>query len=606
LHGAMDGIAAAEAIRKQADIPVIYLTALTDEATLERAKKTLPYGYIPKPLQGIKLKTTIEMALYRHHVESRMKMSEAKFHSLFENSQETIFIADANHRLLEINPAGLKLFGYAHDEILNSKMERLYFNPADYHTVLAALNDSRGTPEFEVELKKKDGSPMTCLQTIQVLVDEKGGISGFQGIILDISGRKQIEAALRKSEENFRLSLAESPLGVRIATAAGETIYANRALLDFYGYNSVAELNQIPLKERYTPKSYGEYKKRKKTRANDRFGPGEYEVGIVRKDGKVRNLQVFRKAILWNGTEHFQTLYRDITESRHWMETFQKFEKTIRGQKMLLDQQSSSVEELIKRLTRSREELGASYRELKAKKDDLVRSEKLAFTGRIAAGIAHEIRNPLTNVILSLRQLKKSEKIKPGVLKYAEIMERNTKRIEYLISELLNCARPVKLNLQPSDIHLLIKDILNIHKVRLKAQHITLALNLAAHPAILVFDKEQLGRVMLNLIANAIEAMGSRGRLSLSTRIEKKNFLIKIQDTGRGIPEKNLIKVFDPFFSTKKGGTGLGLSTCQNIVTSHGGMIEVESAWKKGSVFSISLPIEAKLPDRKENRKKGP
>jgi PAS domain S-box-containing protein len=177
LHGEMDGIAAAEAIRKQADIPVIYLTALTDEATLERAKKTLPYGYIPKPLQEIKLKTTIEMALYKHHFELRLKMSEAKFRSLFENSRETIYIADADHRLLEINPAGLKLFGYAHEEMMNSKIEKLYFNPAGYRTVLAALNESHDTSEFEVELKKKDGSPMTCLQTMQVLMDEKGAAS---------------------------------------------------------------------------------------------------------------------------------------------------------------------------------------------------------------------------------------------------------------------------------------------------------------------------------------------------------------------------------------------------------------------------------------------
>ncbi|MCX6553674.1 MAG: ATP-binding protein, partial [Candidatus Aminicenantes bacterium] len=405
-----------------------------------------------------------------------------------------------------------------------------------------------------------------------------------------------------KTEENFRRSMDESPLGVRIVTAAGETIYANRVLLDFYGYKSVAELNQIPLRERYTTKSYGEYKKRRKIRESGKFGPSEYEISIVRKNGEVRDLQVYRKAILWNGEKQFQALYRDISESKHWLEKFKEFEKTIQGQKMLLDQQSSSVEELIERLTRSREELGASYRELKAKKDDLVRSEKLAFTGRMAAGIAHEIRNPLTNVILSIRQIKKDEKIKPEVLKYAEIMERNTNRIEYLITELLNCARPVKLNLQPWDIHLLIKDILNVHKVRLKTQKIKVTLNLAARPSILPFDKEQLGRVFLNLIANAIEAMRKDGKLSITTKREKKKFIIKIQDNGSGIPEKDLIKVFDPFFSTKKGGTGLGLSTCQNIVASHGGLIEVESAWRKGSVFSVSLPSEPKPPVRKENR----
>ncbi|MCG2811932.1 MAG: ATP-binding protein [Candidatus Aminicenantes bacterium] len=409
--------------------------------------------------------------------------------------------------------------------------------------------------------------------------------------------RKQIEETLRKSEENFRHSLDDSPLGVRIVTAKGETIYANRQLLDFYGYDSVAELNQTPLRERYTPQNYGEFKKRRKARKQGNEGPREYEIAIVKKNGEIRHLQVFRKAVLWNGEKQFQVLYRDVTESKHWLEKFRGFKKTIHGQKLLLAQQSSSVEELIKRLTRSNADLERAYETLKAKKDELVRSEKLAFTGRMAAGIAHEIRNPLTNVILSIRQLKKSEKIKPKGLKYAAIVEKNTNRIEYLITELLNCARPIKLNLQLWDIHLLIKDILNIHKVRFKTQRIKVIKNLTVHPSILFFDKEHLGRVLLNLIANAIEAMRPGGNLSIVTKKGKSDFVIKIQDNGSGIPEKNLIKVFDPFFSTKKRGVGLGLSTCQNIVTSHGGLIEVESTWRKGSTFSVSLPLEPKRPD---------
>ena len=338
--------------------------------------------------------------------------------------------------------------------------------------------------------------------------------------------RKQIEKTLRKSEINFRRSLDDSPLGVRVVSAAGETIYANRQLLDFYGYDSVAELNQTPLRERYTPQSYGEFKKRRKARKQGNEGPSEYEIGIVKKNGEVRHLQVFRKPVLWNGEQQFQVLYRDVTESKHWLEKFRGFKKTIHGQKLLLAQQSSSVEELIKRLTRSNADLERSYETLKAKKDELVRSEKLAFTGRMAAGIAHEIRNPLTNVILSIRQLKKSEKIKPEGLKYAAIVEKNTNRIEYLITELLNCARPIKLNLQLRDIHLLIKDILNIHKVRLKTQRIKVIKNLTVHPSVLLFDKEQLGRVLLNLIANAIEAMRPGGDLSIVSKRGKSDFVI--------------------------------------------------------------------------------
>ena len=416
-----------------------------------------------------------------------------------------------------------------------------------------------------------------------------------------LQARKRVEEALRREKENFQHSLDNSPLGVRIVSADGDTLYANRAILDMYGFDSLEELRKTSVKKRYTQEAYVEFQKRMKMRQSGETGPTSYEIGIMRKNGEVRHLQVFRKEILWDGEKRFQTLYRDITEEKKREEILREFEATIQGQKLLLDQQSSSVKDLIDRLTRSREELGASYEVLKANKDDLVRSEKLAFTGRMASGVAHEIRNPLTNIILSVRQLIKDDKIKPEGLKYAEIVERNTKRIEYLIAELLNCARPIKLNLQPWDVHLVIEDVLTTQKVRLRTQRIKVLKNPTPHPSLLLVDKEYLGRVLLNIIINAMEAMPSGGHLSIATKKEKGRFIIKIRDNGRGIPEKNLIKIFDPFFSTKEQGPGLGLSTCQNIVTSHGGQIEVESEWRKGSVFSICLPLEPKPAAGEEN-----
>jgi len=416
-----------------------------------------------------------------------------------------------------------------------------------------------------------------------------------------LHARKRAEETLRRMEENFRRSLDDSPLGVRVVTAAGKTLYANRELLDYYGFDSVEEIDNKPLKERYTPQSYAEFQIRNQARERGEFGPREYEIAIVGKNGEIRHLQVFRKEVFWNGEKQFQALYRDITEEKKRGEILRRFEATIEGQKTLLEQQSSSVEELIGRLTHSREELAALYEALKANKDDLVRSEKLAFTGRMAASIAHEIRNPLTNIVLSLRQLKKYGKIKPEGLHYTEIMERNSKRIEYLVAELLNCARPIKLNLQSWDIHRIIEDVLNLLKIRLTTHRIKVIKNLTPHPSILLADKEYLGRVFLNILGNAIEAMPHGGALSINTKIEKGHFLTKIKDNGEGISEKNLIRIFDPFFSTKKGGVGLGLSTCQNIVTSHGGLIEVESAWRKGSTFVVSLPLEPEPVDRAEN-----
>ena len=127
------------------------------------------------------------------------------------------------------------------------------------------------------------------------------------------SDRKQAEEELLKSEENFRRSLDDSSLGVRISTSGAETIYVNQAMLDIYGYDSVAEMKRMPVKERYAPQSYAEYKIRKEKRERGELDPSQYEISIVRKNGEVRHLQAFRKEILWNGVKQAQIIYQDIT-----------------------------------------------------------------------------------------------------------------------------------------------------------------------------------------------------------------------------------------------------------------------------------------------------
>jgi len=263
-----------------------------------------------------------------------------------------------------------------------------------------------------------------------------------------------------------------------------------------------------------------------------------------------------------------------------------------------LRKSEQKLKELVAKTTRSQEELKASYIELRMSKDDLVRSEKLAYTGRIAASIAHEIRNPLTNVSMSVRQLRKGGRIKPEGLRHSEIIERNVERINFLITELLNCARPAKLNPAPCDIHRVIKDALISNKNKIRAQRIKTVKLFSAKASILKIDKEHMGRVLLNLITNAVDAMPGGGNLTISTEINRDRVLIKVQDSGVGIPEKDVIKIFDPFFSTKSQGVGLGLTTCYGIVVSHGGTIEVKSKWREGTTFIISLPVEHTHRDR--------
>jgi len=132
----------------------------------------------------------------------------------------------------------------------------------------------------------------------------------------DIAWRKRAEEALFLEKENFRHSLDDSPLGVRIATIEGDTIYANKAILNFYGYDSLEELQKTSLKNRYTTESYIQAQKRKRQREKGDLSANDYEIIIIRKDGGIRHLQVFRNEILWDGVKQFQVLYKDISKRK--------------------------------------------------------------------------------------------------------------------------------------------------------------------------------------------------------------------------------------------------------------------------------------------------
>lgn len=218
-------------------------------------------------------------------------------------------------------------------------------------------------------------------------------------------------------------------------------------------------------------------------------------------------------------------------------------------------------------------------------------SERLAFTGRIAASIAHEIRNPLTNVSLSARQLKEAFSEDSQWARHIEIIARNTERINFLITELLNCARPPKLNMEPHDINAILDGTLESVKAKLTAQGVQVQKDYrdGSHPV--KVDREQITRVFSNVMLNALDAMPDGGVLSIQTLKENGFFVVKIKDTGTGIPEEDIIRIFDPFFSTKSSGIGLGLSITYTTVVSHRGTISVESQKNEGTIFTISLPM---------------
>jgi signal transduction histidine kinase len=225
----------------------------------------------------------------------------------------------------------------------------------------------------------------------------------------------------------------------------------------------------------------------------------------------------------------------------------------------------------------------------------LMRSEKLASIGRLAAGIAHEINNPLTSVLtfgsLLLRKAEKdSQKDK------LDIIVKETTRVRDIVRRLLNFSRQTEPRKEDCDINLIVESALSLTKNQLKVREnaITVKKELGELPS-LQLDPNQMLEVFINIIINALDAMAKGGELGIKTGLteDAKAVEIRISDTGCGISKENLEKVFDPFFTTKEvgKGTGLGLAVAYGIIDGHNGSIDVESEIGKGTMFVIRLPL---------------
>lgn len=235
--------------------------------------------------------------------------------------------------------------------------------------------------------------------------------------------------------------------------------------------------------------------------------------------------------------------------------------------------------------------------------EDLKRADRLATLGTLAAGLAHEIKNPLGGIKGAAQLLRRSADNDPSVRDYTDIMIREVNRVNQLIEQLLDLSRPAQLNLEALNIHEILEDVLLLESQSEAAQKCLIKKNFDPSLPPIRGDRSRLTQVFLNLVKNAFQSMERPGTLTLITRLEtdfhlrgngngrRRLIWVDIADEGGGIRDEDLPHIFSPFFSTKLTGTGLGLATCYQIVKEHGGMIRVESSAGKGSVFKISLLV---------------
>ncbi|MFT5366532.1 MAG: two-component system NtrC family sensor kinase [Candidatus Latescibacterota bacterium] len=243
---------------------------------------------------------------------------------------------------------------------------------------------------------------------------------------------------------------------------------------------------------------------------------------------------------------------------------------------------------LEERVTERSEQLERAYR-------DLEHGEKLSAVGRLTAGVVHEVLNPLTVAIGRLDMMKMYAKLTPDHQRNLDISTEQILRGVRILDNLRDFSKQKEPHRESVDLNVLIGDTVELVSYELRKKGLGVIKEFGSLKLIQA-DLGQLSQVLLNLTSNAIEAMSHGGQLKVLTRLEieegQEGVSLFISDTGEGIPEENLSRIFDPFFTSKDDGTGLGLSICLGIVENHGGRIFVGSFVGKGTTFRIWLPLK--------------
>jgi signal transduction histidine kinase/ligand-binding sensor domain-containing protein/DNA-binding NarL/FixJ family response regulator len=223
--------------------------------------------------------------------------------------------------------------------------------------------------------------------------------------------------------------------------------------------------------------------------------------------------------------------------------------------------------------------------------DHIYTMEKLAVLGQLAAGIAHEIRNPLTVIDGFMQIMIKSELNRDKHKNFLELMHTEVKRINELVSEFLMLAKPVPVKFQRENIYAVLKSTLEFMSSEASLHNIEISYDFAGKELFIEMDSKQMKQVFMNVIKNAIEASYPGGHVQIKVFERKEHFEFMVIDQGKGIPQEQLRKIFDPFFTRKETGTGLGLTTSLNIVRNHHGVIDVTSSEGSGTSVNIKLPL---------------
>ena len=538
-----DEVFKGKSIRREIHVPLVDKTYYLIEIPLENE-------------DGTRSKLSIYRDLTeRKKREEMLRISEEGFKMLFEDIPTGVFVSSKKGKFLDANQALLDMLGYEKQEFLNIDIATdLYVNPEDRDTFREMMERDGHVIDYEVDFKRKDGSTIPILLTGHARYDGEGNVVGYEGINVDLTQRKLMEKELQEAYDFMNRIIQSSPISIMATDMTGNIMIWNRAAEETLGYSANEVIGKMNIRKIYPE---GMARKVMQMMRSTEYGPvgrlRSYPMLWVRQDGEVVE-----------GTQSAAMIY------------------DAKGNEI------ASVGSFVD--LRDRLEM---ERALRRTQEQLLQSEKLAAMGRLTSQVAHELNNPLYGIMNTLELLKTEVSPQSKRRKILEMAHSETIRLSDMLRKMLSFSKPDQEERQPVDINSILDEILLLHEKQLRELDITIAAEFESGLGKVNASKNQLRQVFLNMVANARDAMPNGGSLTVSTSQDTEMINVEITDTGMGIPEENLGKIFDSFFTTKDEvkGVGLGLSVCYGFIKDHGGDIDVRSQVGAGTTFSISLPL---------------
>ena len=496
-------------------------------------------------------------------LEENLRASEERFRRIVEHANDGILAIGEEHRIILANKIASEITGYPPEDLFGLDFNSLFDeeNREYIHTLFERRNpnvDLRVCCELEILTaggEKKETE--VCFTAVK---DRRGQIKTY-AYLRDISVTKRIENELRKANDFLRNLIGNSVDGIVAADMKGKIIIFNKSAEKLIGYRSEEAIGKVHITQLYPPGVAKEIMRR--LRSPEYGGVGRLEPSqfpLVSKGGELIPINISAAILYEEGKE---------------IASFGIF-------------------------TDLREKLKMG-RELQETQLQLLQSEKMASLGKLAAGVAHEINNPLGGILIFSKML--LEDLSPDDPR-KEDLERicdESTRCKEIVKGLLEFARQTSYKMEPTDLNRALVQGISLLENQALFHNIRIVKNLDPNLPPITANTGQLNQVFMNIILNAAEAMKGQGTFTVNTRLgpEKETVIMEFTDTGCGIKEEHLTRIFDPFFTTKEvgKGTGLGLSMSYGIVEKHRGRIWVKSKEGEGATFTIELPVRAEIED---------